>query len=70
MEQEERFYALLNGRPQVQVDGGTLVLTGPAMTMTFRRSSWTVSNVVSRSACSGHARRRVAVTRQTTRPRL
>jgi len=38
MAQEERFYALLNGRPQVQVDGDTLVLTGPAMTMTFRRS--------------------------------
>jgi heat shock protein HslJ len=38
MEQEARFYALLNARPQIQVDGDTLLLTGQAMTMTFRRS--------------------------------
>ena len=37
MEQEDRFYALLNSRPQVLVDGNTLVLTGTT-TMTFRRS--------------------------------
>jgi heat shock protein HslJ len=38
MEQEARFYALLNARPQIQVDGDTLLLTGQAMTVTFRRS--------------------------------
>jgi heat shock protein HslJ len=38
MEQEGRFYALLNARPQIQVDGDTLLLTGQAITMTFRRS--------------------------------
>ena len=37
MEQEERFYAMLNARPQIQVDGDTLVLTGEAMAVTFRR---------------------------------
>jgi heat shock protein HslJ len=38
MEQEARFYALLNARPQIQVDGDTLLLTGQAITVTFRRS--------------------------------
>jgi heat shock protein HslJ len=38
MQQEERFYALLNGQPQIQVDGDTLMLASATMTMTFRRS--------------------------------